>query len=81
MENMHFERAGEASRPITRPEAERKARIMSYLESHYSILSSTCAQLNGCSRYLALKDLKGLMEEGKIVSLGSRNTAQYAAAK
>ncbi|MDR2810069.1 MAG: HU family DNA-binding protein [Tannerellaceae bacterium] len=81
LEGMSFERSGEGSRLKTRPEAKRKARILAYLENHHTILTSTCRTLNNCSKYLALKDLKELQEEGKILLLGPRNIAQYTAVK
>ncbi|MDR1556835.1 MAG: HU family DNA-binding protein [Tannerellaceae bacterium] len=79
LRQMKFQRADEGSRLEGYPEKKRKENILSYLDTHYTLSSSTCRWLNGCSRYLAIKDLKELQKEGKIIRLGSRHNAQYAA--
>lgn len=44
-------------------------------------MSSDCIGINECTRYLALKDLKDLMNEKKIVREGYRKIAVYMLAK
>ncbi|GHU59388.1 hypothetical protein FACS189411_16140 [Bacteroidia bacterium] len=75
---MNFERADEASRLDTYPAETRKANILQYIEKHNTISSAQCQNENKCTKYLALKDLKSLYEEGKIIRLGTRHNAQYA---
>ena len=64
-----------------RQEEKRKANILAYIEKHDTISTFLCRSLNGCSKYIALKDLKTLQEEGKIVRLGYRANAQYGLKK
>ncbi|MDR1980269.1 MAG: HU family DNA-binding protein [Tannerellaceae bacterium] len=81
LQDMKFERADEGSRLKGYPEEKRKSNILAYLETHFTISSAGCCWLNGCTKYMALKDLKALQKEGKITRLGTRSNAQYAAAE
>lgn len=74
---MEVERADEGSRLKILSSHKRKENILYYLELKGYISSSTCRGLNGCSKYLALKDLQELQKEGKIIRIGSKNNAQY----
>jgi predicted histone-like DNA-binding protein len=73
-----FERANEGSRLKGYSVAKRKANILQYLAKEYTISSALCCDLNNCSKYLALKDLNALRQEGKIARLGFSHNAQYA---
>ena len=77
---MEIDRADEESRLQTLSPDKRKANILNYLQTAGSISSSECRGLNGCSKYMALKDLNDLLKEGKIVRLGYRSNAQYGLA-
>ena len=74
---MKVKRADEPSRLKGYTEEKRKANILAYIEKNDTISTFLCRSLNGCSKYTALKDLKTLQEEGKIVRLGFRANAQY----
>ncbi len=78
---MEVERADEGSRLKGLSAEKRKANILHYLQENATISSSSCCGMNGCSRYMTLKDLKELQKEGKIVRLGYRSNAQYGLAK
>ena len=78
---MKVERADEPSRLKGYTEEKRKANILAYIEKNDTISTFLCRSLNGCSKYTALKDLKTLQEEGKIVRLGYRANAQYGLKK
>lgn len=77
LKNMNVDRADEESRLQALTPDKRKANILNYLQREGSISSSECRGLNGCSKYMALKDLNELLEAGKIVRLGYRSNAQY----
>ena len=74
---MEIARADEDSRIKGLSPVKRKMNILEYLQKNGTISSSECRGLNGCSKYMALKDLKDLLQEGKIVRLGFRANAQY----
>lgn len=78
---MKVQRANEPSRLKGYSEEKRRANILAYIEKNDTISSMLCCSLNGCSKYTALKDLKALLEEGKIVRLGYRSNAQYGLKK
>lgn len=78
---MEIERSDGGSRLKVLPSDKRKANILRYLQQNETISSSYCRGLNGCSKYMALKDLDELRKEGKIVRLGYRSNAQYGLAK
>lgn len=77
LKNMDVQRSDEGSRLKGPSTAQRKANILAYLQENPSISSSECCGLNGCSKYMALKDLKELQVEEKIARLGYRSNAQY----
>ncbi|MEY8485768.1 HU family DNA-binding protein [uncultured Parabacteroides sp.] len=78
---MEVERANEGSRLKVIPLDKRKTNILEYIARHGSISTALCRGINGCSKYLAQKDLKALMDEGRVVRLGYRSNAQYGLAK
>ena len=78
---MSVERAESGSRLKLLPADKRKKNILNYLQTHQTITSFICCGLNACTKYMALKDLKSLREEGRIVRLGRPANAQYALAK
>ncbi len=75
---MKVERSEQRSRLKVKPVAIRKQNILHYLEEKRTISCYMCRSINACSKYLALKDLRELMDEGKIVRLGRKENAQYA---
>lgn len=74
---MKVERAKEASRLKGLPPEKRKANILTYIENNNTISTLECRSLNRCTKYIALKDINELLQEGKIVRLGYRSNAQY----
>ncbi len=56
---------------------QRKKNIIAYLEKNQTIQTFFCMTLNGCTRYLAKKDLKEMLKEGTIVNLGYRKMSIY----
>lgn len=74
---MKVERADEPSRLKGYPSEKRKANILAYIDNNDAISTQECRSINGCSKYLALKDISELLQEGKIVRLGYRSNAQY----
>lgn len=74
---MKVERADEPSRLKGYPSEKRKANILTYIDNNDTISTQECRSINGCSKYLALKDICELLQEGKIVRLGYRSNAQY----
>lgn len=74
---MKVERADEPSRLKGYPSEKRKANILTYIDNNDTISTQECRSINGCSKYLALKDISELLQEGKIVRLGYRSNAQY----
>lgn len=74
---MKVERADEPSRLKGYPSEKRKANILTYIDNNDTISTQECRSINGCSKYLALKDIRELLQEGKIVRLGYRSNAQY----
>ncbi|MCD7932518.1 MAG: DeoR family transcriptional regulator [Tannerellaceae bacterium] len=59
------------------PSGERKNRIVKYLKKHVSITTKETKLLNECTKETALKDLKELMEENKILSVGNGRSSLY----
>ncbi|MDH6304176.1 putative histone-like DNA-binding protein [Parabacteroides sp. PF5-5] len=57
---------------------ERKENILAHLEKYQTIQTSHCMHLNGCTRYLAKKDLKEMQQEGLIINLGQNKHSIYA---
>lgn len=78
---MRVERKPGSSKPVKYTAEDRKARIIQHFEKHDTIMSSDCMGINECTRYLALKDLKELMDEKKIIKEGYRKIAVYMLAK
>lgn len=78
---MRVERKPGSSKPVKYNSEERKNRILEFFNKHDTIMSSDCIGINECTRYLALKDLKELMAENKIIKEGYRKIAVYMLAK
>lgn len=78
---MDVERKPGSSKPAKYTTEERKDKILKYLERHETIMSSDCMGINECTRYLALKDIKELIAEKKIIKEGYRKIAVYMLAK
>lgn len=63
------------------PKAQRRKRVLKYLESHSYINGRDYRLLNGCSLYMALNDLRELMEEGVIRRMGKGKQTLYVGSK
>lgn len=74
---MKVERANEPSRLKVYTPEKRKANILAYIADNNTISTLECRSLNRCTKYIALKDIRELLQEGKIVRLGYRSNAQY----
>lgn len=57
--------------------AQRQERLVEYLEKHEVINQRQYTSLNGCSRYMAGKDLKKFREEGLITCSGRTTHKVY----
>lgn len=58
-------------------EEERLNRILERLKTEHLVSSTDCMNFNQCSRYRALKDLKILLEQGKLTWLGRGKQKYY----
>lgn len=58
----------------------RRKRMISYLKENNMINRNKYAQLNGCSYYLAGKDLKQFLQEGTIQTVGALTHKVYVLA-
>lgn len=58
-------------------ESTRKKNILAYVSKNMSISSTVCMETNHCSRYVALKDLRELVESEKLIETGSGRTTVY----
>lgn len=56
---------------------KRQEHILNYLRKKGIVGSSECMDLNGCTRYQALQDLKSLINEQKITRIGRRKASYY----
>jgi len=74
---MHFEPVPKEDRYSGLSPERRRRNILNYLSRRNVVQSSDCMAINNCSRYMAIKDLKALMEEGKIIRLGHKKSAMY----
>lgn len=77
LRGMKVERKPGSSKPPKYTAEKRKNHILKYLEKHKTIMSSDCMGLNECSRYMALKDIKELIAEKKIIKEGYRKVVVY----
>ncbi|MCD8265423.1 MAG: HU family DNA-binding protein [Tannerellaceae bacterium] len=59
------------------PQEERKARALLHLENSYSLSTVEYQQMNQCTKYRALADLKEMAEEGSILKIGRGRTTMY----
>lgn len=50
--------------------AERKENIEAYIRKNISINCKTCTDINKCTRYAALQDLKELVDEKRLLQVG-----------
>lgn len=74
---MKVERANAPSRLKVYTPEKRKANILAYLANNDTISTLECRSINRCTKYIALKDIHELLDEGKIIRLGYRSNAQY----
>ena len=81
LRSMKVERKPGSSKPVKYTVEERKEKILKYLGKHETVMSSECMGINECTRYLALKDLKELIAEKKIVKEGYRKVVVYMLVK
>lgn len=81
LQTMRFVKASEDKQQPAYTVEKRQERILNYIQKEGSIQSSTCMSLNHCSRYVALKDLKELLANGKIKKHGNKASLVYLPAK
>lgn len=62
--------------PLLLPEIRLKNILMA-VEQQLSINTTTCMQLNSCTRYLALEDLKKLVLTGRLIAVGQGRQTLY----
>lgn len=67
---------GASAAPLYTSE-QRKKNILRHLAKEQTLMSSDCMRINACTRYMALKDLKELIAEGKIGKIGKRKITIY----
>lgn len=67
---------GASAAPLYTSE-QRKKNILRHLAEEQTLMSSDCMRINACTRYMALKDLKELLAEGKIGKIGKRKITIY----
>ena len=67
---MKVERADEPSRLKGYTEEKRKTNILNYIQQNNTISTLECRSINGCSKYIALKDLRTLLDEQKDCPFG-----------
>lgn len=77
LKTMDFEPVPKGNRYSSLSPKKRQQNILNYLAHKEVIQSSVCMALNNCSRYMALRDLKVLMEKKKIVQIGHKKSAMY----
>lgn len=77
LETMCVRRKEGTSAPPLYTPVQRKANILRHLTEEHTLMSSDCMRINACTRYMALKDLKELLEEGKINKIGKRKITIY----
>ncbi|MCD8178432.1 MAG: hypothetical protein LUE98_13830 [Tannerellaceae bacterium] len=77
MKTMDFVRDPAYRHAAVRPEQQRIARILSHLSKEQFIRSSDCMRINGCTRYLAQKDLEDMCQKGLITAMGQAATRFY----
>lgn len=56
---------------------QRKENILQYIRKHVSINGKICMHINRCTRYVALNDLKKLVEEQKLIMTGNGKQQIY----
>ncbi len=77
LKNMRFERDSSGSRLKGFSPERRKQNILAYIRTYGTISTKECCSINGCSKHMALKDLKNLVLEQKIVRRGLRHNTHY----
>ena len=56
---------------------QRLQNILAQVKEQMSINSTTCMQINRCSRFMALNDLKLLSDSNKLMQIGSGKQIMY----
>lgn len=72
-------RLEEVKREILPPlsSAQRKENIEAYVRKNISINCKTCMDMNRCTRYAALQDLKELVDEQRLIQAGKGKQRMY----
>ncbi|MDD2437057.1 MAG: HU family DNA-binding protein [Massilibacteroides sp.] len=85
LKSIKFERSEKFRKKKKHTEQERLSRILKYVETtqnlYKGIQSSNCMEINSCSRYMALKDLKTLVASGKLFRQGKKASSLYLPVK
>lgn len=77
MKFMRFERDPAYRHAAVRKPEKRIEVILNHIAQEGYIKSSDCMRINGCTHYLALKDLKHLSEKGVVTAKGRDNNRFY----
>lgn len=59
------------------PQEQRLEKIMAEVEKNKCINRSTCMKLNHCSQFMALNDLKQLINSNKLIQIGGSKQTMY----
>ncbi len=76
LKTMHVSRKKE-SKKTSYSEAERRRRLLWYLENHTYITTNDYYRLNACTDYQARKELKQFVEDGTLQEIGTRRVKMY----
>ncbi len=78
LNTMRFEKVSRDLKGSPYSPDQRKENIITYLQEHHTIQTSSCITINKCTRYLAKKDLIGMVRDGTIINLGNRKISLYS---
>lgn len=81
LRTMKFEHSEKDKNRSIATEATRLKKIMERVSLKGSIQSSDCMAINKCTRYIALKDLKALVEAGELTRRGNKASSIYLPTK
>ncbi len=76
LKTMSVTRAYEPSRKSYTPE-EREERLIGYLSRHTTISTRVYMNMNNCTKYQALKDLRQQVKAGRLTVEGNKNCTVY----
>lgn len=56
---------------------QRAANILAYVKKQMSINCTSCMKINHCTRYIALNDLKKLIDNNQLIQIGNGKQIMY----